>query len=132
MVSGSLAGVDRSARLTPLLTGKGQIEVIMQGVVNGQDWVAILDWENGLQPEDRVIACWTNSFRYYRVPAVVVRNNVASVRIRLTEDRDGYRAGREFAIPKLSSLRNMFNDKWSLHNRVVPVDVAAVDTCTQA
>ena len=104
------------------LAGKEVVAIMMSDVVNGRDWVAVLEWENGLRPGDPVLACWTNSFRYYQVPAEVVRNNAASVRIRLTTDHDGYRAGQQFAIPKLASPSGMFNEKWSPNNRVLPVE----------
>lgn len=77
------------------------------------------EWEASLQPGDRIEARWTNSFCYHRSPAVVVRVNRQSIRIRLTETMMAgttliYEAGREFPVPRFMGAG------WSPNNRAAP------------
>lgn len=76
----------------------------------------VLDFEAGLKPGDRVLACWTNCHRDYTEIAEVVRVNRASIRIRLVTASDGYGMGQEFPVPRYCAQR------WSWNNCAMPLD----------
>ena len=71
-------------------------------------------------PGTKVLARWTNSYRYYACPATVAKVNTVSVIVTLDEaTMDGdtllYTAGKKIKCPLWNDMRG-----WSANNRVEP------------
>lgn len=83
-----------------------------------------IDFEMALVEGTRVEVRWTNSFRYYRAIATVVRVNRSSVRVTVTEAHPvagagAYLIGRTLSFPRLTSRT------WSRQNGVFAVQVSS-------
>lgn len=94
--------------------------------MTGNELRTVIDFEKGLASGAPVRVCWTNSHRFFRGAAEVVRVNAKSIRVRLTERvtgtfpfspafPEGYPVGREIVVPLITDER-----KWSCYNHVEP------------
>ena len=93
--------------------------------MTGNEMKALGEFEGSLVPGMKVEVRWTNSHRFYRGLAGVVRVNKASVRVRLVEpvavgSGGGYLPGHELVMP-LGYTFNSGAFKWSPNNCVAPV-----------
>lgn len=92
--------------------------------MDAREFRNVVDFEASLKPGSIVLARWTNSGRYFKGKATVVRVNAQSVRVRLLEKvgvdfYGGYPEGREIVCPRLAVGSGLA--KWSANNRVEPL-----------
>jgi hypothetical protein len=88
--------------------------------MTGTEFKTIAKFELALASGTKVLARWTNSFRFYACPATVVKVNSASVIVTLDEaitdgDKLLYPAGKKIKCPLWENMRG-----WSANNRVEP------------
>ena len=84
--------------------------------MTGNQFKAVVDFENALAVGQAARVVWTNSGNLFACDGTVAKINAKSVRVRLGGEYRGYTAGREIIVPLLSDIK-----KWSAHNRVEPV-----------
>lgn len=87
--------------------------------MNGAEYTAVTDFEEGLSVGDEVNICWTNSGNVWDGIGTVAKINAKSINVTLTEpvgeERD-YPAGMEIQAPRITAIQ-----RWSINNRVEPL-----------
>jgi hypothetical protein len=82
----------------------------------------ILAFEEALSEGDEIEVRWTNSHRFYRAIAKVVRVNGKCVRVTVTKAHPKSEAGA-YLIGRTLSFPRLLDNKWSVNNGCFPVSL---------